>query len=193
MNYSEIETLIQATNFLNNKNYLLAEKIINENYPFVPTRSKGRHYTIKQMVAQFFRDGFIDRYTGNRLLNPGILRILSEFLPNAFPYQAHGKTDECHIAYWDYQPTIDHIYPVSLGGKDTPENWATTSMRNNLAKSNSTLEQIGWTLKSPGDIHNWDGLSKTFIEIVEENPSLLKINRIKNYYIATKNEIKQLF
>lgn len=81
---------------------------------------------------------------------------------------------------------------MSFGGEDTTENWATTSMLNNLAKSNFTLEQLGWTLKDKGDINNWDGLSKVFVDFVENDESLLKINRIKSYYIATKEAIMKL-
>lgn len=189
---SKIEALIQATAYLRNKELLLAQEVINENYPFVSIKNTRRTCTIKQMVMQFFDDGFIDRYSGNQLINPGMLRILSELMPDTFPYQAHWETEECHIAYWEYQPTIDHIYPVSFGGEDTTENWATTSMLNNLAKSNFTLEQLGWTLKDKGDINNWDGLSKVFVDFVENDESLLKINRIKSYYIATKEAIMKL-
>ena len=192
MNDAKIEALIQATAHLHNNDCSSAARIISERYPFIPIKSEGRHYTIKQMMVQFFNDGFIDRYSGKRLVNPGLLRIMSELLPETFPYQAHWKTDECHIAYWDYQPTVDHIYPVSLGGKDAPENWATTSMVNNSAKSNFTLEQLGWTLKEKGSIQDWDGLSKMFVEIVEQNKTLLNVGRIKDYYKATKEIMEDL-
>lgn len=192
MTDDKAEVLRQVAILLHNKNFVLAEKMVNEKYPFTPIESSGRNYTVKQMVTQFFNDGFIDRYSGKRLVNPGILRIMSEMLPEAFPYQAHWKTDECHMAYWDLQPTVDHIYPVSLGGKDTSENWATTSMVNNSIKNNFTLEQLGWTLKDKGDIQNWDGLSKIFLEIVEQDKSLLRISRIKSYYAATKEVMEKL-
>lgn len=188
---AKLDAIIHATQCLRNDDCDTAEKVLNANYPFIPIKSEGRNYTIKQMIAQFFRDGFIDRYSGKRLVNPGLLRIISALLPNAFPYHPHWKTDECHIAYWDYQPTVDHIYPVSLGGKDAPENWATTSMVNNSAKSNFTLEQLGWTLKDKGNIRDWDGLSKMFVDIVEQNPHLLTIGRVKDYYRATKETIEE--
>jgi hypothetical protein len=183
---SKIDTIIQATSLIANGDVKTAEQIIKEGYPFVPVQKAGRNYTMKQMMEQFYRDGFIDRYSGDKLINPGMLRVISEKMPEAFPYQAHWKTDECHTAYWDYQPTVDHIYPVALGGKDEPENWASTSMVNNSAKSNFTIEQLGWTLKPVGNIKDWDGLSTKFIEIVEKDQSLLKVNKIKGWYIATK-------
>ena len=192
MNDAHIDALIQVTHHLHNKDFASAECVLNAKYPFIPIKSEGRNYTIKQMITQFFSDGFIDRYSGKRLVNPGMLRIMSELLPDAFPYHPHWKTDQCHIAYWDYQPTVDHIYPVSLGGKDAPENWATTSMVNNSAKSNFTLEQLGWTLKDKGDITNWDGLSKIFVELVDQNPKFLTIGRIKDYYKATKEILEEI-
>ena len=180
-----------ATDCLLMDEYGSAEKTIQECYPFVPIKNSGRHYSVKQMITQFFADGFVDRYSGKRLVNPGLLRILSLKLPEAFPYQSHWKTDACHIAYWDYQPTVDHIVPVSLGGADTPDNWATTSMMNNSAKGNFSLEQLGWTLKKKGDINQWDGLSKEFVALVEKDSSFLRIGRIKDYYIATKETLKE--
>ncbi len=178
--------IFQAAVCIKNNDFLSAENIISNNYNFSPEETFKRRYTIKQMTEQFFKDGFIDRYSGKHLINPGMLRVISELIPNAFPYHSHWKADKCHKAYWQYQPTIDHICPVSLGGKDSEENWATTSMINNLAKSNFTLEQLGWTLKEKGDIKDWDGMSKLFIEIADNNKSLLELSGIKNWYVQTK-------
>lgn len=188
----KIDTIIEATSLIAVGDVASAEQKIKEGYPFVPVQKDGRNYTTKQMVEQFYRDGFIDRYSGGKLLNPGMLRVMSEKMPEVFPFQAHWKTDECHMAYWDYQPTVDHIYPIALGGKDESENWASTSMVNNLAKSNFTLEQLHWTLKSAGDIKDWDGLSGQFIKIVGQDASLLKVKKIKDWYIATKKVMEDL-
>ncbi len=169
-----------------------AKEIINTEYPFTPVKKEGRNYTTKQMMEQFCKDGFIDRYSGEELINPGMLRVMSELMPEEFPFHAHWKTDECHIAYWDYQPTVDHIYPIALGGVDAPENWASTSMVNNSAKSNFTLEQLGWTLKAPGKISEWDGLSRRFVQIVEDNNGLLDNKKIKEWYSVTKAVMKDV-
>ena len=52
-------------------------------------------------------------------MNPGILKVLSYYMPEIFPYHAHWKMEECHNAYWEFVPTVDHIYPVALGGADS--------------------------------------------------------------------------
>lgn len=141
-------------------------------------------------MQQFVADGFIDRYSGDRLLNPGVLKMLSVYYPNAFPYQAHWKTTETHTAYWELTPTIDHIIPISYGGVDAKENWATTSMMNNSIKSNWTLEQLRWHLCPKGDIRDWDGLTRLFLEVVEKNRSLLNDRYIHTWYRASVSALK---
>jgi len=188
---SKLDALTLAASRLADRDPKAAEAAIRSGYPFEPFQHHGRHYSVLQMVQQFCRDGFIDRYTGQRLINPGMLRVLSVKLPEAFPYHPNWKTDACHFAYWEFSPTIDHIVPVSQGGADTPENWATTSMMTNSAKSNFTLEQLRWTLKPAGDLCVWDGLSALFIQIVEDDPSLLDVPTISTYYRATKAVLTQ--
>ena len=47
------------------------------------------------------RDGFVDRYSGHRLVFPAALRALSELLPNEFPHHANWRMDACHFAYYE--------------------------------------------------------------------------------------------
>ena len=100
-----------------------AKKIINQEYPHTQVEIDKRTYTMAQKMNQFLRDGFIDRYSGQKLLNPGILKIISHYFPDDFPYHPHWKMTETHIAYWELTPTIDHIYPIAKGGEDDESNW----------------------------------------------------------------------
>lgn len=59
-------------------------------------------------------------------------------------------------------------------------------MLHNQAKLNWTLEELGWTLHEPGNLSDWDGMSKTFVAIVEQRPALLEDRYITNWYRATK-------
>lgn len=139
-----------------------ASNIITAEYPFSRLPRGERSYTARQSTRIFARDGFIDRYSGRRLVFPGTLRLLSILLPREFPYQSNWKTDECHFAFWDLFPTIDHVVPVTRGGPDSDENWVTTSMLLNQAKANFTLEELGWTLH-PANECGWDGLTGWFL------------------------------
>ena len=185
------DVLKQAAEFLLAGKLEEAGLVIQECYSFISTRRESRQYSAVEQIRQFFKDGFIDRYFGSKLINPGMLRLFSEKLPEEFPYHPHWKTDVSHIAYWDYQPTIDHIVPITRGGKNDAINFATTSMKGNLAKKNYTLEQLNWHLYPEGDIRDWDGLSWLFVEIVKKEPELLQVNGIKFWYKATKSVIEE--
>lgn len=163
-----------------------AAQIIKSEYQFTLLESCHRSCTIEQKAKTFLRDGFIDRYTCDRLVNPGILKVLSSYYPEEFPYHPHWKMAKTHIAYWELFPTIDHILPIACGGKDEESNWATTSMLHNQVKSNWSLEQLNWKIHECGNINEWDGLTSLFIQLVEKDQSLLKENYIKNWFRASK-------
>jgi hypothetical protein len=91
---------------------------------------------------------------------------------------------ECHIAYWELSPTIDHIVPVARGSADDEMNWITTSMLRNSAKSNWTLEELGWSLLPAGDFNEWDGLIGWFVEYIRHDPTQLAERPIKRWYNA---------
>lgn len=163
-----------------------AKAIIHNEYPHKSFDIEKRSYTITQKMEQFLYDGFIDRYTGKKLLNPGILKVISFYFPDEFPYSPHWKMTQTHMAYWDLVPTIDHIIPIAKGGKDDRNNWVTTSMKNNSIKSSWTPDELGWTVYPKGSIEDWDGLTGLFIELVDGNKELLNDNYIKNWYSVSK-------
>lgn len=124
----KIEALTQAGQYLLTNKYEQARYVITDNYPFKTLESTSRSYTDRQKMRQFEKDGFIDRYSGDKLVNPGFLKVLSHYMPEKFPYHSHWKMEACHNAYWEFVPSVDHIYPVALGGADSEENWATISI-----------------------------------------------------------------
>lgn len=173
-------------NMLLEENETAAKEIIRNKYPHTNFEIEKRTYTMVQKMNQFIRDGFIDRYTGKKLLNPGILKIISHYFPNEFPYHPHWEMTETHIAYWELIPTLDHIYPIAKGGQDDEKNWVTTSMKNNSIKSNYTIDEIHWNLYPKGDIADWDGLTKLFLKLVEKDKGLLKDGYIRSWYNVSK-------
>lgn len=121
-----------------------ARTVIANEYPHVAVRAAGRRYSKQQWVEVFLRDGFVDRYSGQRLVFPGALRLLSLLLPDALPFHPNWKMEACHPMWWELYPTIDHVEPVARGGADASANWVCTSMLRNAAKSNWTLSELGW-------------------------------------------------
>ena len=178
------------------ENETIAKEIIKKEYPHIYFETEKRTYTMIQKMNQFIRDGFIDRYTGKKLLNPGILKTISHYFPDDFPYHPHWKMAKTHIAYWELIPTLDHIYPIAKGGQDDERNWVTTSMKNNSIKSNYTIDEIHWSLYPKGDISDWDGLTMLFLKLVDKNKYLLKDGYIKSWHKVSKiclnNEIENV-
>lgn len=155
-------------------------------YPFESHSSCPRRYTINEALAVFYRDAFIDRYSGDRLVFPGVLRLLAHHFPAEFPYHRNWKIAETHRAFWQLSPTIDHVVPVSRGGLDHEGNRVTTSMLRNSAKSSWTLEELGWSLKPPGSLQVWDGLLGWFRSYVSDHPETLQIATVREWHRAAR-------
>jgi len=145
---------------------------IASDLPFVPLENAGRKYSDVQKTRLYLRDGFIDRYSGEKLVFPPVLRLMSKLMPAEFPYHPNWKMTECHIAYWQLSPTIDHIVPVARGGADDETNWACTSQLRNSAKANWLLEELDWQLQPPGDLQEWDGLIHWYVDYANDHPEM---------------------
>lgn len=151
-----------------------ARETLGSRYPFVPVEKIVRRYSKGQSMKLFKRDGFIDRYTGNRLINPGVLRLLHVVLGDDFPTHPNGKLSETHIAFWELFPTVDHLVPVSRSGSDDESNWVTASMLSNQAKAQWTVEELDWKLHPRGSMEEWDGLSRWLVDYLAVNPTVLE-------------------
>jgi len=163
-----------------------AAHILATGYPFAPLANVGRRYSPTESMGVFVRDGFVDRYTGRRLIFPGTLRLLSQLLPDQFPFHNNWKTDLCHFGYYELFPTIDHLLPVSRGGADSAENWVSTSMLKNAAKANFTLDELGWNLHPPGSLAQWDGLTGWFMGQIGKDGLLAQSSYVRQWALAAR-------
>ena len=163
-----------------------AKKVLDDKYPFEFFERNSRQYSDYQKLKVFISDGFIDRYSGNKLIFPPVFRIISKEIPDSFPFHQNWKVSETHIAYWELLPTIDHVIPITRGGEDEDDNWVSTSQLKNSIKSNWLLEELDWELHKKGDIKEWDGLIGWFEKYVEKNPQVLEDKYIKNWFNALK-------
>jgi len=183
---SKAERIAAACNALRTRGLRDAETVLRRDYPFVSGSVSKRQYGPIAMTRVFVRDGFIDRYSGERLVFPPALRLLSAVLPTAFPYHPNWKADVTHSAYWEIGATIDHVVPVSRGGADEESNWVTTSMMRNSAKMLWTLEELGWRLYPCGRMDQWDGMLRWFVEYADEHPALANAANLQSWYRAAR-------
>lgn len=161
-----------------------ASAVAKEQYAFHPGQNPGRRYTELQMTRVFVRDGFIDRYSGEKLIFPGTLRLLSILMPEEFPAHPNWKMSATHLAFWELFPTIDHVIPVARGGTDDETNWVTTSMLKYSAKANWKLDELGWVLQPPGDVEVWDGLMRWFVDYTASHPDVAETGYTKRWRSA---------
>jgi 5-methylcytosine-specific restriction endonuclease McrA len=150
-----------------------AVAILRSRFPFIPLPRVGRPLSLRQRIAVFARDGFVDRYSGKRLVFPGTMRLLTKLMPDEFPYHPNWKVDVCHFSFYELYPVVDHIFPLSRGGADVDTNMVSTCTLLNAAKSHSTLEELGWTLHPPGRLDEWDGLTRWFLSQAGRHPTVL--------------------
>lgn len=88
-----------------------AKNVINKEYPFKRLKPEGRNYTDTEEYEQLVKDGFIDRYSGSRLINPGLLKVLSFYMPELFV-----KLTEADLELFS-DPYIKQWYKLSVGMK----------------------------------------------------------------------------
>tara|TARA_Y100001936_G_scaffold121045_1_gene118400 strand:+ start:233 stop:823 length:591 start_codon:yes stop_codon:yes gene_type:complete len=170
-----------------------AKDIVNKKYPHEKLKKDGRQYNEKQKTKIFRRDGFIDQYSGEKLIYPPVLKILSVLLERDFPYQKHWKMSETHIAWWELIPTVDHVEPVARGGEDKEWNWVCTSQLRNSAKSNWKLEELGWKRKKEiVDLKKWDGMMGWFMEYMKTAPKKIRDDKyITKWHKAANDVIRE--
>ena len=168
-----------------------AAAAVRREWAFKPGSAVKRLYGTRESVRVFMRDGFLDRYSGERLVFPPVLRVISLVAPVDFPYHPAWKTGETHPAFNELSATIDHVIPVTRGGEDVEANWVTTSMARSFAKMNSTPEEMGWSLHPPGRLDRWAGMMYWFIGYATMQPQLLENVSIDRWYRAARLALEE--
>jgi len=164
---------------------------VSSEYPFSPDQAGARNYGVREATHIFIRDGFIDRYTGQRLVFPPVLRVISMALPVEFPFHENWKMDCTHQAYYALTATVDHLVPVCRGGSDDESNLVTTCMARNSGKLNYTLEELGWSLHPPGDMREWDGFVNWVLDYTDTYAEPLRNGSIRSWCGAARTELNR--
>ena len=186
MTTAKTTTIAAVCAFIREGEYGQASSLLKRDYPFAPDPITLREYGAIESTRVFVRDGFIDRYTGDRLVFPPVLRMLAAELPSEFPFHPNWKSDVTHPAFWEVGATVDHLVPVSRGGPDDESNWVTTSMARNSAKMNWTLAELGWVLQPSGSFSEWDGLIGWFLERAKDRPELIVSGSMRQWHRAAR-------
>lgn len=163
-----------------------AKETLRTRYPFESLSNKRGTPGRARSMQIFRRDGFLDRYSGQRLVFPGTLLVMAKLMPEEFPAHANWKTEGTHFAFYELWPVIDHVRPITRGGTNDDDNFVTTSAVRNSAKAHFTLEELGWTLLPAAPDSEWDGLTAWFGDITVQRPELLTDPAIAKWRHALK-------
>ena len=96
---AKIDTIAAVCGAVGNGNLVDAAMILERDYTFAPEAVTKRRFSPLSYTRVFIRDGFVDRYCGERLVFPAVLRVLSHALPDKFPYHPNWRTAMTHPAY----------------------------------------------------------------------------------------------
>lgn len=136
-------------------------------------RAKRKGISRGTVMQVFLRDGFVDQYTGERLIFPGTLLLLGKLLPEPFatPKDSAGwRVAECHWIYWRLWPTVEHLDPVSRGGhNDDLDRLITTSQMVNSARGPWAPDEVPEKIRieridaEAARARRWDGTLRWFL------------------------------
>lgn len=187
----QASVIARVCELLNSGNVVDAERLVNDEYEFTPEEPIVRRYSPAQIVAVFLRDGFIDRYSGHRLVFTPVLRLITEQLSaGVFPFHVNWKRSRTHPAYWDLAPTIDHVVPVTRSGSNDGVNLVTTSQTRNSLKGSARLDEIGWRLHEPGRLVDWDGLTGWYAGFLETHPE--RVDKYHRVWLAALRQASHI-
>ena len=130
----------------------------------VPRRSEPSETVIASIYR---RDRFRCRYCNARVIPTQVMRLVSHFFPEAFPYHPNWKVGATHPAFASRSATLDHVVPWTAGGRNDPDNLVCACWVCNSVKGDLRLEQLGWSVRPIVD-DDWDGLTRFYKPLWEK-------------------------
>jgi hypothetical protein len=150
------------------------------------TRTKRSGISRSKMMEVFLRDGFVDQYSGERLLFPGTLLLLGDLLPEIFPKAGPGqgwRVSECHWIYWRLWPTVEHLVPVARADEgfdvNATANLVTASQMMNSARDVWAPAEVPAPMRfkripvEDAAARRWDCMTQWFLDYVQQHPDAL--------------------
>ncbi len=169
---SRMDDAIEAIAYLSEKPKRLEKwkaRIIPAIADLEPTHAAKRKGIRVDLQLQVFRqNGFNCVYCGNKTVLIPVLRVIAEHLKDTvneslFQYDAHGRYDRCHYAFWCDSASCDHIVPVACGGLTEIKNLVTACFMCNLRKGKSAGPE-----RFDGVVRPWDGLAEFYPDLVRK-------------------------
>jgi 5-methylcytosine-specific restriction endonuclease McrA len=129
-----------------------------------PVRDVPRRAQLAEglVASTYKRDRFHCRYCGCRVIPTQIMRLVSLFFQEDFPYHPNWKAGKTHPAIVARSATIDHKQPLAGNGTNDPDNLVCACWVCNRIKGDLSLEQIRWEVMPISGDSDWDGLTRYY-------------------------------
>lgn len=120
----------------------------------------------KDQLLIWMRDNWHCRYCSAPVFFPPFLKLLNKINPNHLYYHPNGKEGEIlELFQWGWA-TIDHINPVTLGGKNIFSNYVTSCWKCNLMYKNKPVG-IGKPEPHSRIESKWDGFCGAYLHVLK--------------------------
>lgn len=136
-------------------------KALKKSKPKKYTGPLEKNKSFTKFESQVYqRDGYICRYCSIRVIDTKALLKMEKILGKKY-FKVKGTNMQRHGVALALRATIDHVKPLTLGGRTNLNNLVTSCWSCNYGKLNATLKQLG--LDNPFDRASksksrWNGL-----------------------------------
>jgi 5-methylcytosine-specific restriction endonuclease McrA len=132
--------------------------------------------TKKEQLQVFKRDNWTCKYCGDPVFFSPTLKLLENRSPGHGYYHQHGKGGEMLELFRTKWASVDHINPVTKGGQNELDNYATACWECNLTMNDTAVENKPSHNKTNQDNieSNWDGFLSLYPKLASENDSWVK-------------------
>ena len=119
----------------------------------------------------FNRDNWTCKYCGDPVFFAPTLKLLEDKSPGHGYHHEHGKTGEMLELFRTKFASVDHINPVTKGGKNSFDNYVTACWECNLTLKDTAVEDKPSHDKINQDNidTNWDGLVSLYLKLAPDN------------------------
>ena len=130
----------------------------------------------KTQYRVFCRDNWHCRYCEDAVIFSPMLKVFDLISPKHGYYHPHGKFDKMLEYFANKFASVDHIQPVTKGGKNELSNYVTSCWECNLKFGNKThKEGKVKPKKKHNNPTNWDGFSSLYPKLINKPDSWSKI------------------
>ena len=132
--------------------------------------------TKKEQLQVFKRDNWTCKYCGDPVFFAPTLKLLEEISPGQGYYHPRGKSGEMLELFRTKWASVDHINPVTKGGQNELDNYATACWDCNVSLNDKVENKPPPDKINQDNIKsNWDGLLSLYPKLAKTQDSWVKL------------------